>query len=410
MALNSEPSIPAMLLSRIAAHGGDVVLRKKDRGIWTAVTWAELGTRVRQVARSLQATGFAPGDAACVLAETRPEWVTIDLGILAAGGISVGVSPAESAEHLGHVLRESQAKLLFVENEEQLDKALLVRDACVELRRIVILEMKGLRDFADSMSESWQSFLAHGDASGTVQGGAHDARSEAQSGPHDGPHSGASDDAWRAGIAAIAATQPALLLFPHGATGKGHLLTHGDALQLVADAVAMLAPRAGDERLAVLPMADAMERVLGLYFALHCRMVSNYLESPATLAENLQELQPTVLGADPQTWERLNARANQAAAGATRMQLAAYRWAIKAGQGGGISAGLARWLVLRAVRRELGLGRLRLAYVGAVPVAPEVSGWAAALGVTIRQVGADATRCDASEASYRTRQQAAYST
>jgi long-chain acyl-CoA synthetase len=385
VALNSEASIPAMVLSRVAAHGGDVVLRKKDRGIWTPVTWAELGARVRQVSAGLRAAGFARGDAACVLAETRPEWVAIDLGILSTGGISVGVSPGESAEHLGHVLRESHACVLFVDNEEQLDKALVVRDACPALRQIVILEMKGLRDFTDSMSESWRDFLARG-----------------------AEHDRASDDA--TGVAAIAADHPALLLFPHGAAGKGRMLTHGDALQLVADAVAMLRPRAGDERLAVLPMSHVMERVLGLYFALHSRIVSNYLENPATLPENLQELQPTVLGADPQTWERLHARANDAAATATATQRAAYRWAIGAGQGRGPYAALARLLVLRAVRRGLGLARLRLAYVGAAPVAPEVRRWAAALGIAIQQIDGQAARRDASEASYRALKEEAYST
>lgn len=387
MALNTDPSIPAMLLARVARHGGDVVLRKKDRGIWKAVTWAELGARVRQVATGLQADGFGRGDAACVLAETRPEWVAIDLGILTCGGVSVGVPPGEGAEQLGHVLRESNARVLFVENEEQLDKALLVRDACPALRRIVILDMKGLRDFTNSMSESWTAFLARG-----------------------AEHDRANGDAWQAGIAGITLDQPALLLFPQGAAGKGRVLTHGDVLRLVADAITMLRPHAGDERLAVLPMAHVMERVLGLYLALASRIVSNYLESPTTLAENLQELQPTALGADPQIWERLHARAGQAAASATRLQRAAYRWAIGAAQGRGLYATVVRFLVLRAVRRELGLARLRLAYVGAAPVPPEQRRWAAALGIDIQQIDGGTTQRDASEASYRALKEEAYST
>ncbi len=386
MALTSEPTIPAMLLSRVAAHGAEVVLRKKDRGIWTPVTWAELGGRVRQVVAGLLANGFGPGDAACVLAETRPEWVAIDLGILATGGVSVGVNPADGAEQLGHALRDSNARVLFVENEEQLDKVLLVRDACPALQRIVILEMKGLRDFADSMSESWPDFLARG-----------------------AEHARASGDAWQADVAAITADRPALLVFPQDITGKGRMFTHGDVSHQVADAVATLRPRAGDERLAVLPMSHAMERVLGLYLALHSRIVSNYLESPTTFAENLQELQPTVLGADPLIWERLHARAQQSAAGATRLQRAAYRWAIAAGQGRGPYAALARWLVLRAVRRELGLARLRLAYVGAAPVSPEVRRWTAALGITIQQINGEATALDAPKASHRDLKEAIYS-
>ena len=81
--------------------------------------------------------------------------------------------------------------MLFVENDEQLDKVLLVRDRCPALQRIVIIDMKGLRDFADPMCESFDSFVARGSMTA---------------------HAGD----WDAGIAAITADQPAVLLFPHG--------------------------------------------------------------------------------------------------------------------------------------------------------------------------------------------------
>ena len=162
------------------------MLRKKDRGIWKATTWAQLGARVREVGPGLKAIGFRPGDVACVLAETRPEWVYIDLGILGAGGVSGGIHPEQEAEPLGQALRDSRCRVLFVENEEQLDKALLVRDRCPALQRIVIIDMKGLRDFADPMCESLQSFIARA----------------------------ANDGDWDAGVAAIAADQPAVLLLP----------------------------------------------------------------------------------------------------------------------------------------------------------------------------------------------------
>src|SRR6476620_9680912 len=107
-------TIPAILAERVAAHGGDIVLRKKDHGIWKATTWAQLGARVREVGLGLKALGFRPGDVACVLAETRPEWVHIDLGILGAGGISGGIHPEQEAEALGQSLRDSRCRVLFV--------------------------------------------------------------------------------------------------------------------------------------------------------------------------------------------------------------------------------------------------------------------------------------------------------
>jgi long-chain acyl-CoA synthetase len=381
-------SIPALVAGRIAAHGSETVLRKKDRGIWKAVAWSELGARVREVGMGLKAIGFRPGDIACVLAETRPEWVYVDLGILGAGGVSGGINPAEEPEQLGQTLQLAGCRELFVENDEQLDKVLLVRDRCPALQHIVIFDMKGLRDFTDPICESFDAFVARG----------------AQ---HDRAHAGD----WDTGIAAVASDQPAVLLFPHGsAAGKGRMLTHGDALHLIANARALLGVPPGAERLALLPMCHVMERVLGLYLALDARVVSNYLENPDTVMENLQEVQPSMLGTDPMIWERLHARASNAAAGATRLQRLLYRGAIAAGQRGGMLAALARLCVLRAVRRELGLGRLRHAYIGAASPPPEIARWATALGIGIQQIDGQATRGATVDARYRALMEVAYGT
>jgi long-chain acyl-CoA synthetase len=379
-------SISALVAARIAAHGAETVLRKKDRGIWQAVTWAELGARVRDVGRGLQAIGFRHGDVACVLAETRPEWVFADLGILGAGGVSGGIHPAEEPDALGQALHAADCRVLFVENDEQLDKVLLVRERCPALQRIVIFDMKGLRDFSDPLCESFDAFAERG-------------------------RLGAPDQNWDASVAAVAADQPAVLLLPHGgAAGKGRTLTHGDALHLIASAQALLGVRPGEERLALLPMCQAMERVLGLYLALDARVVSNYLENPDTVLENLQEVQPSVLGTDAQIWERLHARASDATAGATRVQRRLYSAAIAAGQRGGLRGQLARLCVLRAVRRELGLGRLRHAYIGGASPPAEIGRWAAALGIAIQQIDGQATRGAPPDARYRALMDVAYGT
>ena len=360
-------TIPALLAERIAAHGNETVLRKKHRGIWQAVTWSELGAHVRAISNGLAAAGFQPGDVACVLAETRPESVYADLGIMEAGGVSGAINPAMEAEPLGDALNQVGCRILFVENEEQLDKALAARDRCPSLQRIVISDMKGLREFTDPMCESLESFVAQeGDSVG----------------------------------ASVTQDQPAVLLFP-----SLRVLTHSDALHMVAHARSLLQPRTGDERLALLPMCNAMERVLGLYLSLDVRAISNYLESPDTVIENLQEVQPTLLGTDPAIWQLLYARATNAADGATRLQRSLYRWAIASGGGT-----LARLCVLNAVCRELGLRRLRRAYIGAAPLPPEIARWAAALGITIQPIDGQATQGVAMDARYRALMEEAYST
>ncbi len=372
-------SIPAMVWERVGADAARPILREKQRGVWRAVTWAELGRQMRAIGQGLRGTGFKPGEVACMLAETRLEGVYVDLGIQGAGGIAAGIYPGAGAELVADILRDCAARVLFVQNEEQLDKALHARATCPDLERIVILDMKGLRDLADPMCESLETFLARGEA-----------------------HDAADGRAWEAGLAAIRADHLAVLIYTAGTTGppKGVMLSHRAILAQVEHAGRLFGQHVGDERLAFMPMGHVMERVLGLYLALQTRCVGNYVESTDTVLENLQEVRPTVLVAAPHVWERFHARVTLAAGAATALQRGLYRWAMAAGgrvadrrlSGRGVApwlateAALLRRLVLANVRRELGLGRLRLGLIGGAPVSPALIRWFMALGIDLIEI------------------------
>jgi long-chain acyl-CoA synthetase len=367
-----------------AAHGKEVILRKKDRGIWKPVTWAELGQRVRLAAMGLKAHGFGPRDVAAIVAETRPEWVQLDLGIQSAGGACLGIPQQLEAAETGVLLREARVSVLFVENEEQLDKALMARGGCPALRRIVVIDMKGLRDFTDPMCESLESFLARG-----------------------AQFDRANPGSWDSGIAAIDPSQPAVMLHESGTTLK--TMSHRDVLGMLTAAATTLDPHPRDERLAVLPMSSSTERILGLYLSLQSQAISNYQENPDTTVENLQELQPAMLGADASIWQALYERVTRAAGNATGLQRALYHWALRAGTSGGAAAWLARFFVLRFVRRDSGLGRLRLAYLGGPPLSAEAERWANALGIHIRRTDALHTADANHDARAPARMRAAFS-
>jgi len=352
-------SIPARIRQYAVSHAAETILRTKDRGIWKAITWARLDSVVAQISAALVSDGFSRGDVVAVLSETRLEAAYADLAILGSGAASVAIHPEDEPGRLCHILSSSGARLAFVENEEQLDKILQVRDRCPALGRIVVFDMKGLRDFADPMVISLETF---GKAS-----------------------AGGGDQA--AAVQAITGDQSAVIQFPRGeASGFGRILTHGDLAHMVDAASARLAIKAGDERLAVLRMADITERVWGLYLGLETRCISNYPERPDTAVENLQELQPTVLGADAEVWDHLHALATLRAKTATHTQRIAYMWALRAGRSGGPARALANLFVLRAVRREFGLNRLRLAYVGGAPVSSSAQDWAMSLGIAIQRL------------------------
>ncbi len=349
-------TIPALLSQQVATFGSETILRKKDRGIWKAMTWSELDARVQEIGQGLRAAGLARNEVVAVLSGTRPEFVYADLAILGCGAASVAIHPDEDASRAGEILRETGASLAIVEGEEQLDKVLGVRPACPSLRRIVIIDMKGLRDFQDPDCISLTELIAEG----------------------------VGQPDWKSSSAAVSADQTAAILVHRADPSRR--ITHADIMRQIEQAGTELGPRPGDERLAVLPMCDPTERVLGLYLALKHRIVSNYLENPETATENLREVKPTVFGADSEAWERLHARTTALAGSATGTQKLLYHWAIGAGAGGGLMSSLANLMVLPAIRGQLGFGKLRVAYVGDRAITDEINDWARALGITVRYI------------------------
>lgn len=385
-------NIPAMVFAQVEAHGSETILRKKDRGIWRAMSWADLGKAARQVAMALRASGFRRGEVACVLADTSPAWVMTDLGILCAGGISAGLSTTEQVEQLQVQLNDCRAKIIFVGNDEQLDKILQIRSNCPALERIVIYDFKGLRDFNDPMCESFQAFMARGET-------------------YDAAHAGE----WAMGLAQLDGDDGAALLYTSGSSGapKGVLLSHRAVVTQVASAATLLGQTSSDERLAFLPMSHFMERILGIYQALYSGTISNYVESADSVPDNLREVMPTVFTAPPRVWEQFYSRVLGSVAGATWLQRSLFNWAFRANErrvnsgGGGLSAALGSWLVLQPVRRRLGIDRLRVGCIGGAPVSPALVRWYRALGVHLAEVyGLSeaaglvmATRADAAGAS-----------
>ncbi len=369
---DTHTTLPALVVHRATAHGPEVILRKKRRGIWMAVTWAELAVRIREVGMALVASDLASGDVVGILSNTRPEAVCADLGTLSIGCVGACLVPQDTADQVARMLRDSNCRLLFVENEEQLDKALTARETCPALQRIVIFDMKGLRELDDPMCESLAGFLARGVA-----------------------RDRADPAGWDTALRRVAPDRTAALLLPVAVGGMVETLSHRDVMTVVEDAATRLGQHPGDERVAFQPMSGMMERVLGLYVALFTRTISNYLESNETLIENLQEVQPSVLAASPIVWERFRDRIIAEVDGASWLQKILFQWAVRTGeasQGTGVMAAMARKLVLNSVRREMGLARLRLACIGTASLPPETTRWYLALGIAMTRLDGEYAR------------------
>ncbi|MBE2261103.1 MAG: AMP-binding protein, partial [Burkholderiaceae bacterium] len=142
-------TIPAMFWAAVEQRGPNVWMRQKKLGIWRSWSWNQTADAVREIAGGLMSLGFEPGQTASILSNTVIEWVLTDLAVLSCGGIANGIYPTDAASQAQYLCEDSRTTVLFVEDDEQLDKALEVREQLPLLQKIIVFDMEGLRELDD---------------------------------------------------------------------------------------------------------------------------------------------------------------------------------------------------------------------------------------------------------------------
>jgi long-chain acyl-CoA synthetase len=303
-------TIPALFWNAVALRGDRVWLRQKELGIWRSHTWREVGEAVREIAGGLLALGLAPGETVSILSNTVIEWVLADLAVLSCGGVANGIYPTDAASQVEYLCEDSATTVLFVENDEQLDKALEVRGRLPRLRRIVVFDMKGLRGLQDDGVIGLEQLRALGRG-----------------------HLAGQPDAVAARTAAVRPGDLAILVYTSGTTGKpkGAMHSHQGLVHTVRGYNTILPRHDSDECMCFLPLCHIAERVGGEYFSLYTGARLNFVENPETVPENMREIAPTVCTGVPRVWEKYYSAVTLALREATALQRAGYAWALGVG-------------------------------------------------------------------------------
>src|SRR4051795_6395270 len=156
--LTVADTIARSFLRAVETRGDRPAIREKDFGIWQPTSWRQWLKISKEIAYGLHATGFRPGDVASIIGTAVPEWVFADMGILCAGGVSSGIYPTDASSQVEYLLNDSATRVIFAEDEEQLDKILACRARCPSLQRIIVFDMEGLSGFSDDMVISLDEF------------------------------------------------------------------------------------------------------------------------------------------------------------------------------------------------------------------------------------------------------------
>ena len=309
MALNNEAimdrysTMPKMFIERVSRHPEKVAMRYKYLGIWRDITWAEYLENVRHTCLGLKSLGIDRGDRVAVIGENRPEWLFSDLAAMAAGAVTVGIYTTSSAHQCEYVVGHSGSKVFIAEDEEQLDKALLLRERTPDLTWIVVMDPKGLRSFSDPMVMTFKDLCEKGKEIDDKE-----------------PHRFAE---------MVAQTQPddlALIIYTSGTTGppKGAMLTHRNVTWTTwsIGEAAPLDP--SDELLSFLPLSHIAERMFSSFLPIRFGYTVNFTESPDTVMDNFREVSPTVIFAVPRIWEKYYSGIRIRIANATWFKRIAY--------------------------------------------------------------------------------------
>ncbi len=372
-------TLPRLLARNRQIFGDRVGLREKDLGVWQEISWNQYYEHVKQFCLGAVSLGLKKGDKLAILGDNCRQWLYADMGAQAAGAVPVGVYATNPPQQVEYVLRHSDSVLVVVKDQEQTDKVLEVMEALPLLKKIIVIDMKGLRHYDDPHIISFDQVEALG-------------RKKAEENPQ----------FFKTLISEIRADDVALMVYTSGTTGppKGAMLTHKNLLSLAEafSKVAHFSPE--DEVVSYLPLCHIAERLMSVILALYTGYTVNFAESLETIQENLYEIAPTIFVGVPRIWEKMHSSIRIRMEDASWFKRRAYSFWMPMGQkmversllkgrdslGWRALYGLGYLCLYRYILDKMGLLRVRLAISGSAPISPEILKFYKALGLKISEV------------------------
>ncbi len=355
-----------------------IAFRKKEFGIWHEVTYEDFWNQTQFIGHALKYYGVDVKDKVAIHSENRPEWIIADIAIQAIQSITVGLYPTNPPSEVKYLLGHSESKILFTEDQEQVDKVLEVIEDLPNLSKIVYFESRGITKYDNEKLISWDEFIETGKEE-------YQKDTEFVTRMQDN----------------IKSEDTAMMIYTSGTTGppKGSMLTHGN-LEWVATQIPELSFTTGTDNpqfISYLPLCHVLGRLLDIIIGFHTMGTINFAESIDTVQSDLAEVQPSAFPAVPRILERMHAGAMVKMKDASRLKQIFFSVATRLGDitarrrleiGEGdliakVTNFFAQLLGFRALRKKLGLLNVDNALSGAAPISPEILRFFMSLGVPI---------------------------
>ena len=375
----SPDTFPKLALQNARRLSGKVAIREKHLGIWQSYTWSQYAEQARLIGLGLAALGFARGDKTAVVGDNRPALYWAMLATQALGGVAVPLYQDSIEKEMEYIVDHAEARFAIVEDQEQVDKLLHVREQCPGLEYVIYDDPGGLRHYKDSCLLSLQELQERG-------------RKFAEDRP----------GYFEQEVAKGAAEDTAVIAYTSGTTGqpKGAMLSHRNLIETARSAVSRERLDETEEVMAYLPMAWIGDHMFSFSQSMVAGFTTNCPESAETVLADLKEIGPTYFFAPPRIWENIltsvmirvddSARIKR---GLVRFFLDLARRVERCRLGHRPVAlrdrllyPLGRLLVYGPLRNNLGMSRIRVAYTAGEAIGPELFEFYRSLGINVKQL------------------------
>ncbi len=371
-------TVPQIFKKTAEKYGDRVAMRKKEYGLWHDISWNNFYRDVKYIGLALISMGLKKGECVSIIGDNCPEWSIIDLGIQCVGGVAVGVYSTSAWPQVEYVVENSESIFFFVENEEQLDKWLQFRDKAVRIKKVIVWDLEGLRHFEDPMVMTYDDILKMG-------------RQVLEDDP----------DLFEKRMSEITPEDLSVLIYTSGTTGppKGAMLTHRNVTWMGRAIIEDNPVYDTDEVMSFLPLCHIFERLFSVFAQITHGYTVNFIESLDTVMDNMREISPTVGYAVPRIWEKYMSAVYIKMSDATWFKRLVFGIAYKIGKKRAtlrmnfkdvpfyieILYQVAYFTVFRKLKERLGFDRMRMAYSGAAPIAPDVLHFFQSIGINLME-------------------------
>jgi long-chain acyl-CoA synthetase len=379
-------TFPRLLFYHAQVRGAKTAMREKHLGIWQSWTWTDVAEHVRALACGLAEMGFKRGDNLAIIGDNRPRLYMTMAAVQCLGGVPVPLYQDAVANEMLFVLQDAGIRFALVEDQEQVDKLLELKEQMPQLEHIVYDDARGMRHYNQPFIHDIEELMAMGRI-------------------HNQNHPDFLDDE----VALGAFDDTSVMLYTSGTTGKpkGVCLTHNAFISAARGGVEFDRLTADEDILSYLPMAWVGDHLFSFAQAMVTGFTINCPESGETVMTDLREIGPTYYFAPPRVFENLLTQVmiRMEDASAMKQKLFHYFMAVARRCGSDVLDGkpvalgdrllyaLGNILVFGPLKNVLGLSRVRVAYTAGAAIGPDLFRFYRSIGINLKQLYGQTETC-----------------